>query len=104
MAGRLANKRCLIVGGTTGIGLAAARRFLSEEARVVIAGRSPQKGAAALSELREHGRVMFVPCDAVRTSEVEALFTPAVGFLGRLDVLYPVAEISGRSPELAAFQ
>ena len=35
---RLANKRCLLVGGTSGIGLAAARRFVEEGARLVIAG------------------------------------------------------------------
>ena len=33
----LAGKRCLIVGGTSGIGRAAARRFLQEGARLVVA-------------------------------------------------------------------
>ena len=39
--GRLEGRTCLIVGGTGGIGLASARRFLEEGARVVVAGRSP---------------------------------------------------------------
>ena len=46
---RLAGKRCLIVGGTSGLGLAAARRFLDEGARLVIAGHQQEEGAAAAS-------------------------------------------------------
>jgi NAD(P)-dependent dehydrogenase (short-subunit alcohol dehydrogenase family) len=38
MAGRLDGKRCLIVGGTSGIGQAAASRFANEGARLVVAG------------------------------------------------------------------
>ena len=49
--GRLDGRTCLIVGGTSGIGLASARRFLEEGARVVVAGRSPEIGCAALEEL-----------------------------------------------------
>ena len=37
--GRLDGRTCLIVGGTSGIGLASARRFLEEGARVVVAGQ-----------------------------------------------------------------
>ena len=42
---RLADKRCLIVGGTSGIGLAAATRFLEEGAVVVVAGLPPAEKA-----------------------------------------------------------
>ena len=38
--GRLEGRNCLIVGGTSGIGLASARRFLEEGAHVVVAGRA----------------------------------------------------------------
>jgi NAD(P)-dependent dehydrogenase (short-subunit alcohol dehydrogenase family) len=94
--GQLVDKRCLIVGGTTGLGRAAARRFLEEGAKLVIAGRSPDKGAAALTELREVGSVAFFACDAAVPEQVERLFADAVAFLGGLDVLYHVAGISGR--------
>jgi NAD(P)-dependent dehydrogenase (short-subunit alcohol dehydrogenase family) len=96
MAGRLANKRCLIVGGTTGLGQAAAGRFLEEGVRLVIAGRSADKGTAAVAALERRGSVRFVPCDAADPGQVERLFTEAAAFLGGLDVLYHVAGVSGR--------
>jgi NAD(P)-dependent dehydrogenase (short-subunit alcohol dehydrogenase family) len=96
MAQRLANKRCLIVGGTTGIGLAAARRFLEEGARLVIAGRSADSGAAAQAALAALGPMLYVPCNAAHPEQVERLFAESVASLGGLDVLYHVAGISGR--------
>jgi NAD(P)-dependent dehydrogenase (short-subunit alcohol dehydrogenase family) len=92
----LASKRCLIVGGTTGLGLAAAARFLEEGARLVIAGRSSDKGAEALAALRPLGAVDFFAADASVPEQVERLFEQALGCLGELDVLYHVAGISGR--------
>jgi NAD(P)-dependent dehydrogenase (short-subunit alcohol dehydrogenase family) len=94
--GQLQDKRCLIAGGTTGLGRAAARRFLEEGARLVIAGRSAESGAAAVAELGSLGSLHFVPCDASREEEVERLFAETHAFLGGLDVLYHVAGISGR--------
>jgi len=94
--GQLAGKRCLIVGGTTGLGRAAARRCLEEGAQVAIAGRSPDKGAAAVAELHPLGPLHFVAGDASQEEEVARLFGQAEAFLGGLDVLYHVAGISGR--------
>ena len=48
--GRLEGRTCLIVGGTSGIGLASARRFLQEGARVIVAGREPDIGLSGLRE------------------------------------------------------
>jgi NAD(P)-dependent dehydrogenase (short-subunit alcohol dehydrogenase family) len=93
---QLASKRCLIAGGTSGIGRAAAARFLQEGAKLVIAGRSEEKGDAACRELATLGPVQFVPCDVSEPDHVEALFEQASRFLGGLDVLYHVAGISGR--------
>jgi NAD(P)-dependent dehydrogenase (short-subunit alcohol dehydrogenase family) len=96
MAPRLQNKRCLIVGGTTGLGLAAARRFLEEGAAVVIAGRAAAKGTAAVETLQPMGLVEFVACDVADASRVEGLFARSRERLGGIDVLYHVAGISGR--------
>ncbi|HLW67034.1 MAG TPA: SDR family NAD(P)-dependent oxidoreductase [Gemmataceae bacterium] len=93
---QLANKRCLIAGGTTGIGLAAAARFLQEGARLVIAGRSEEKGVAACHKLAKIGPVHFVACDVSQPEHVESLFEQACDFLVGLDVVYHVAGISGR--------
>jgi NAD(P)-dependent dehydrogenase (short-subunit alcohol dehydrogenase family) len=96
MPPRLHHKRCLIVGGTTGLGRAAARRFLEEGAALIVAGRSAEKGAACLTELQALGPAGFVACDAADTAQVEGLFAETVARLGGLDVLYHVAGISGR--------
>jgi len=92
--GRLFNKRCLIVGGTTGLGLAAAKRFVEEGANLVIAGRSAESGAAALASLP--GSARFIGCDATNSEQIIGLFRETVAHLGGLDVLYHVAGISGR--------
>jgi NAD(P)-dependent dehydrogenase (short-subunit alcohol dehydrogenase family) len=82
---RLAGKRCLIVGGTSGIGLAAARRFHQEGAALVVAGLAPPPDP-----------LPFVPCDATVPAEVAQLFAQVVEMLGGLDVLFHVAGGSGR--------
>lgn len=77
MANRLCNKRCLIVGGTSGIGLAAAERFRAEGARLFAVG-------------------LDTGHDATSPFQVESLCADAVKHLGGLDVLYHVAGSSGR--------
>jgi NAD(P)-dependent dehydrogenase (short-subunit alcohol dehydrogenase family) len=82
---RLGNKRCLIVGGTSGIGLAAALRFRQEGASLVVAGLAPPPDP-----------LPFVPCDATDPAQVEQLFARVIDLLGGLDVLFLVAGGSGR--------
>ncbi|MDG3006111.1 SDR family NAD(P)-dependent oxidoreductase [Paludisphaera mucosa] len=93
--GRLDGSRCLIVGGTGGIGLASARRFRDEGARVVACGRSPETCAAAAADLGPG--VAVLTADAAVPEDVDRLFAEAVEILGgRLDVLFHVAGLSGR--------
>lgn len=47
----------VIVGGTSGIGLATARLFAARRARVTIVGREPEKFAAALAPIARPGAV-----------------------------------------------
>ncbi len=94
---RLQGRTAIIVGGTSGIGLASARRFLDEGARVVIAGRSAEHAQSALSQLSPRGQVEFLPVDVKGESAVDTLFRDALPTLGgRLDILFHVAGISGR--------
>ena len=87
--GRLDGRTCLIVGGTGGIGLASARRFLEEGARVVVAGHSPEIGRAAMAQLAPLGPVWEVAFElASGAPEVARMFATALDALGgRLDVL-----------------
>lgn len=95
--GRMAGRTALVVGGTTGIGLATSRRFLEEGARVVVAGRTAVSGKEAVAELSELGPVCFLAADVRDQEQVEGLFRDSLEWLGaRLDVLFHVAGISGR--------
>jgi NAD(P)-dependent dehydrogenase (short-subunit alcohol dehydrogenase family) len=96
--GRLGGRTCLIVGGTSGIGLAAARRFLQEGACVVVTGREPDTGCAARDQLAPFGTVSVFTLElADGEDEVVRMFAFALDALGgRLDVLLHVAGISGR--------
>jgi NAD(P)-dependent dehydrogenase (short-subunit alcohol dehydrogenase family) len=96
MSNRLQDKRCLIVGGTSGIGLAAATRFLQEGARLVVAGLDDGNGPVNLAELQRFGEISFRACDAAHEPQVDYLFEKTLHFLGGLDILYHVAGISGR--------
>lgn len=96
----LRGKRVLITGGTSGIGLATARRFLEESSRVFVVGRNPAKVAAALAELRPLGEVAGMPGDVSRESDVAAIVTAAVESLGGLDVLANNAGTAWREPFL----
>ncbi len=93
---RLADRRCLIVGGTSGIGKAAALRFLEEGATVMLAGIAPQEGDRVAEELKQVGPVRFVPCDATRPYDVENAVREVVKYFGGLDALVHTAGGSGR--------
>ena len=47
-----------MVGGTTGMGLAAAKALVAEGAKLVVVGRNPESGAKALEELGENARLV----------------------------------------------
>ena len=52
---RFTNKIVVITGGTSGIGLAAAKKFIKEGAKVVLTGRSPQSVGDAQKEIGTDG-------------------------------------------------
>jgi NAD(P)-dependent dehydrogenase (short-subunit alcohol dehydrogenase family) len=96
-SGRLAGRTCLIVGGTGGIGLASARRFLEEGARLVITGRGDESVRHALHQLAGLGDLTGFPADLADSTAIEGIVSRAVELLGgRLDVLFHVAGLSGR--------
>ena len=82
------DKVVLISGGTSGIGLAAARQFVTAGARVVILGRDAQRGAAALDSLAGLGlEPVFFAGDVSKVIDCSRMLTDTIAQLGRLDVL-----------------
>jgi meso-butanediol dehydrogenase / (S,S)-butanediol dehydrogenase / diacetyl reductase len=81
----LDGKCALVTGGTTGLGLAIAERFLREGARVVITGRDGDLGMRAEQGLGPQAR--FLPADAADPDAVALSVDAAVEHLEGLDVL-----------------
>src|SRR5271157_2878265 len=84
----LSNKRILITGGGTGLGKAAAQRFLELGAEVYICGRRQDVLAATEHELRERtgGKIHSRPCDVRDPAAVEE-FIGIIWNDGPLDIL-----------------
>ena len=98
----LAGKRVLVCGGSSGIGLAAARRFLEEGARVFICGLDPAEVDTAVTGLREGGGdITGLACDISNEPEVALMVDAADAALGGIDVLANNAGIAQRDPFLA---
>ena len=93
----LAGKGVLVCGGSSGIGLAAAARFLEEGSRVFIAGLEPDEVDAAVAGLRDHGEVGGMACDVSHEIEVARLAAAAEDALGGVDVLANNAGTSRRA-------
>lgn len=87
-APRLDGTRVLLTGGTSGVGLAAARMLTDAGALVAITGRSAGRLAAAADVITVEGRApVTIAADSTDLDEVRTSFEQAVGALGGLDVL-----------------
>ncbi|MFZ5893714.1 MAG: SDR family oxidoreductase [Myxococcota bacterium] len=83
---RLKNKNALITGGTSGIGLATAKLFLKEGARLTVSGSNADSVTRAEQELSSAARVCV--SDAAVDAQVKQLVDDVVSAHGPIDVLF----------------
>ena len=91
MSDRFSGKNVVVIGGNSGIGLAAARAFAQQGATVVITGRSPQTLHRAAQEIG-HGAVA-IRSDIADVGQIRDLFAQLRPQLGHIDVLFVNAGI-----------
>ena len=92
---RLADKIALVTGGTTGIGLETARRFLAEGAKVAITGTNADRLAQARQDL---GDVLTIQADAGNVAGQQAIVDALAAAYGRVDVLFVNAGVADFRP------
>jgi 3-oxoacyl-[acyl-carrier protein] reductase len=96
----LDGKGVAISGGSRGIGLAAAHRFLEEGSRVFVCGLDGIELDEALQELRTIGPAEGTACDVSAEDDARGFVEEAEAFLGGIDVLVNNAGMAWRDPFL----
>ncbi|OWW19599.1 SDR family oxidoreductase [Noviherbaspirillum denitrificans] len=93
---RLEGKSVLITGGTSGIGLAAAKLFRAEGARVAVTGRD----AGRIEQAREEigGDALVLRSEAGKLADIDAMLEQVKARFGRIDVLFLNAGIAPPTP------
>src|SRR6202171_4136852 len=86
MSKKLEDKIALVTGGSNGIGLATATRFVAEGAHVYITGRSKAGLAAAAREIGSG--VTAVQADALKPADLHRLYDPTKPERGELDTIF----------------
>jgi len=93
---RLKGKAALITGGNSGIGLATARLFIAEGARVAITGRNQETLDVALAELGSNALAMRA--DVANLPEMENAIAAVVERFGKIDIVFANAGIGPFTP------
>jgi NAD(P)-dependent dehydrogenase (short-subunit alcohol dehydrogenase family) len=84
--GRLEGKVAVITGANSGIGLATAKRFAAEGARVFLAGRRKPELDDAVAEVGRNSR--GVQCDVSRLGDLDRLYAVVKDGAGTIDILF----------------
>jgi NAD(P)-dependent dehydrogenase (short-subunit alcohol dehydrogenase family) len=87
---RLEGRTAIVTGGSSGIGLATARRFTDEGARVVLVDVDDDRGRHAAEDLGGH----YVHCDVTDAGEVEGMVAEANATFGSVDIAFNNAGIN----------
>jgi NAD(P)-dependent dehydrogenase (short-subunit alcohol dehydrogenase family) len=94
--GKLDGKIAVVTGGSTGIGLAAARRLVADGAYVFISGRRKNELDAALTQIGRN--VLAVQGDVSKLGDLDRLFATVKEQKGRIDILFANAGIAEAGP------
>ncbi len=93
---KLTNKVALITGGNSGIGLATAKLFKEQGAKVIITARSAETFEKAKLE---YGAMFdVVQADVSQLSEIDRLYAHIKTKYGKFDILFANAGIAGFAP------
>jgi NAD(P)-dependent dehydrogenase (short-subunit alcohol dehydrogenase family) len=96
MPNKLKGKVALVTGGSSGIGLATAKRFAAEGAKVIITGRRKEALDAAAKEIGKG--VTAIQADAGNLADLDRLYAQIKQQHGRLDILFANAGVGEFAP------
>jgi NAD(P)-dependent dehydrogenase (short-subunit alcohol dehydrogenase family) len=96
MLQKLAGKVAVITGGSSGIGLATAKRFVNEGAYVFITGRREKELSAALSEIG--AGAVGVRGDVANPADLDKLYATVKEQSGKLDIVFANAGTGAFAP------
>lgn len=94
---KLKDKVAVITGGSTGIGLATAKTFLAEGAKVIITGRTQATLDAAVTEIN-HSNLTAITSDTSKLEDINILVDKVTSQFGKVDVLFANAGIAWFAP------
>ncbi|TYC60527.1 3-oxoacyl-ACP reductase FabG [Rhodobacterales bacterium] len=83
----LENKVAIVTGAARGIGLAVARRFVMDGAKVVLADVDDDTGEAAVEDLKGLGEAMYIHCNVAERLDVRNLVAETLNAYGDIDIL-----------------
>lgn len=85
---KLKGKIAIVTGATKGIGVAIAKEYALEGAKVVLAGRTIELGQKVVDEIQQKGGdAIMVGCDMSKTSDIDNLVAQTVKQYGGVDIV-----------------
>jgi NAD(P)-dependent dehydrogenase (short-subunit alcohol dehydrogenase family) len=97
----LGSRTAVVIGGTSGIGLAISKGLAQAGANVIATGRRPELVRSVAEQIRKLGKeTLEFPCDVTSDESVEALCAGVRKQFGEVEILVNCAGITKRTPTL----